>query len=123
MYAVSPTGALHLYHEDADLGMIDLETGENVDCLSINSDQSESYHSWSRNSRRVVYSSKRIDGRFTRPFITHWDGKHWTKPFLLPQQNPMHNTLCMMAYNIPDFLTCPVEISRDRIRELIGFEK
>lgn len=120
MYAVSPTGALHLYHKDADLGMIDLETGELVDCSALNSPCSESYHSWSRNSRWVIYSSKRIDGRFTRPYITHWDGKQWTKPFLLPQQDPKHNTLLMFAYNVPDFLVSPVKISRSRIRELLG---
>ncbi len=120
MYSTSPTGALNLYHNDSDLGMIDLQTDSLVDCTILNSPESESYHSWSRNGKWVIYSSKRIDGRFTRPYFTHWDGKGWSKPFLLPQQDPKHNTLRMTAYNVPDFIIHPVQISRTRVRELIA---
>lgn len=120
MYSTSCSGALNLYHNDADLGMIDLSTGEPVDCSMLNSGQSESYHSWSRNGHWVMFSSKRVDGRFTRPFFAHWDGHAWSKPFMLPQRNPRHNTLRMYAYNIPDFMTKPIAIPREKVRELIG---
>lgn len=123
MYSTSVSGALNLYHNDADLGMIDLSTGELVDCSALNSDQSESYHGWSRNGRWVVFSSKRVDGRFTRAFVAHWDGKAWGKPFMLPQQDPRHNTLRMQAYNIPDFIVKPIELPRGKVRELIGPHK
>lgn len=123
MYSTAPCGAMNLYHIDSDLALMDLQTREELDCSVINSDDSESYHVWSTNGRWVIFSSKRIDGRFTRLFITHWDGHSWTKPFLLPQQDPKQNTLLMMAYNLPEFLVKPINISRSEFRELIGYEK
>ncbi len=120
MYSTSPSGALNLYHNDADLEMMDLGTGEIVSCAPLNSNQSESYHNWSSNGKWVIFSSKRIDGRFTRVFFAHWDGHRWSKPFMLPQKDPKHNTLLMHAYNIPDFILRPVHIDRNRLRELIG---
>ncbi len=120
MYSTSPTGALNLYHNDSDLEMIDLSTGEIVDCSPLNSDQCESYHNWSSNGKWVIFSSKRIDGRFTRVFFAHWDGCQWSKPFMLPQKDPEYNTLLMHAYNIPDFILRPVQIDRNRLRQLLG---
>lgn len=119
MYSTSPSGALTLYHNDSDLGMIDLETMTDVDCTCLNSEESESYHSWSSNGKWVLFSSKRIDGRFTRLYFTHWDGKTWTKPFMLPQEDPYDNTLLMMAYNVPDFILKPVQIDRSRVKKLL----
>ena len=119
MYSTSPTGALNLYHNDSDLGMIDLQSGQQVDCSGLNSEESESYHTWANSGRWVIYSSKRIDGRFTRLYIVHWDGKQWGKPFLLPQQDPRHNTLRMFAYNIPEFITKAVKLDRSELRKLL----
>lgn len=123
MYSTSRSGYMHLYHNDADLGMMDLSTGDLIDCSMLNSNQSESYHGWSRNGHWIVFSSKREDGRFTRVFFAHWNGKTWTKPFMLPQQDPRQNTLNMFAYNIPDFMIRPIRISRDKLRELIAPHK
>ena len=120
MYSTSPCGALNLYHNDSDLEMIDLVSGKVVACDALNSNQSESYHNWSRNGRWVIFSSKRVDGRFTRVFFSHWNGSSWSKPFMLPQENPKHNTLRMYAYNIPDFIVKRVEINRSVLRKLIG---
>ena len=120
MYSTSPCGALNLYHNDSDLEMIDLLTGDVIACEALNSNQSESYHNWSSNGKWIIFSSKRIDGRFTRVFFSHWDGCGWTKPFMLPQKDPKHNTLRMDAYNIPDFIVKPVEINRGILKKLIG---
>ena len=56
----------------ADLCMFDLSTG----CAKFqqkkrNSPDTDSYHSWSSNSKWVVFSSRRLDGLYTRPFIAH----------------------------------------------------
>lgn len=90
-------------NEGAKGGMVDGPIGGLIDCSMINSNDAESYHAWSSNGKWMMFSSKRIDGRYTRLFITHWDGKQWTKPFLLPQRNPEFNTLSMMAYNVGEF--------------------
>jgi hypothetical protein len=75
----------------------------------------ESYHSWSSNSRWVVFSSRRIDGLYTRPYIAHIDasGKA-AKPFLLPQKDTGSYHRLMKSYNIPEFITGKVTTrSRD----------
>lgn len=119
MYSTSPTGALNLFHVDSDLGMLDLQTGDSVDCSKLNSDECESYHNWSTNGHWVIFSSKRTDGRFARVYLAHWDGKQWGKPFLLPQEDPKHNTLRMYSYNIPEYITKAVNLDRNELRKLM----
>lgn len=108
LYTIAECGAFNLYHREADFEMLVLDTTTNearfVDCSAINSEDAESYHSWSSNGKWMMYSSKQIDGRYTRLFIVHWDGERWSKPFLLPQREPRQNTLLMMAYNVAEFL-------------------
>ena len=78
----------------------------------------ESYHAWSSNGRWLLFASKRIDDRFTRLFIAHWDGQKWSRPFLLPQRCPEQNTLLLMAYNIPEFILEPIEFPRDEMAKV-----
>lgn len=115
LYTVAESGAFNLYHRESDFMMLDLQQGDTLDCSPINSPEAESYHAWSSNGRWMIYSSKQVDGRYTRLFLSHWDGKRWGKPFLLPQQNPQHNTLLMMAYNVAEFVSDSVEpVTLDR---------
>jgi len=77
----------------------------------LNSPDVESYHSWSSNGCWVIFSSRRDDGNFTRPFIAHHDGKgHFTRPFELPQDNPQYHRQFMRSYNIPEFLSGPITV-------------
>lgn len=111
MYTVSGYGNFSIWHKDADLHMIRLSTGENVPLDILNSDDVESYHSWSSNSRWVIFSSRRIDGLYTRPYIAYIDeqGKAG-KPFLLPQEDTGFYDRFMMSYNIPEFITGKVKV-------------
>ena len=87
----------------------------------INSDNVESYHSWSSNGHWVVFSSRRVDGNFTRPFIAYFDGEgHFGKPFELPQDNPQYHREFMRSFNIPEFMSGPVTISPQEFAEIIG---
>ncbi|MBR3800749.1 MAG: PD40 domain-containing protein, partial [Rikenellaceae bacterium] len=89
MVTRSAYGTFPIWHKDADLWLIDLTTGERRALDELNSDNTESYHSWSSSSRWVVFSSRRIDGLHTRPFIAHVDDEgRFSKPFLLPQNEP-----------------------------------
>ena len=75
----------------------------------INSDDTESYHSWSSNGRWMVVSSRREDGNYTRPFFAHIDDEgRSTKPFVLPQADPEYHRLFMKCYNVPEFMRGPV---------------
>jgi hypothetical protein len=60
----------------------------------------------------VVFSSRRYDGNFTRPFIAHIDknGKG-TKPFELPCSDPNYHRQFMKSYNIPELMKGAVSIS------------
>ena len=107
-----------IHHKEADIKMIDLDSGEVVELPEINSPDVDSYHSWSSSGRWVVLSSKRIDGRYTRLFLSHWDGKAFTKPMLLPQRDPEHNRQRMYSYNIPEFIKEHILFDPDEMAEL-----
>lgn len=85
-----------------------------------NSPEVESYHSWSSNGRWVVFSSRRVDGNFTRPFITYFraDGT-FTKPFELPQADPQFHRAFLRSYNIPEFMSGPVTIRPQEFAKVI----
>lgn len=105
LFTESDCGTFPIWHKQADLKMINLLSldSENTDIL--NSDDVDSYHSWDKNGKWIVFSSRRIDGRYTRLFIAHFDKeKGFSKPFLLPQESPLHNVERMYSYNIPEFI-------------------
>jgi len=111
MFALAPYGVFHIWHREADLWMLDLTTGEARNMKELNSDDVESYHSWSSNGRWVVFSSRRYDGNYTRPFIAHVDKDgHATKPFELPCADPDYHRQFMRSYNIPEFMRGPVTL-------------
>ena len=111
MFTLAESGVFHIWHHDADLWLMDLESGEVRNIEEINSPDTESYHSWSSNGRWVVFSSRRDDGTYTRPFFAHIDKDgHWAKPFELPQADPDYHRQFMKCYNIPEFMKGPVTI-------------
>lgn len=109
IFTASAYGTFPIWHKEADLWMLDMEDGSIRPLDELNSDDTESYHSWSSNGKWLIFSSRRIDGRYTRLYFSHYgeDGR-FSKPFLLPQRDPMHNTLRLKSYNIPEFVTGPV---------------
>ena len=112
MFTIGNYGVFHIWHHDADLCIIDLATDMVRNISEINSPDVESYHSWSSNGRWVVFSSRRNDGNFTRPFIAHIDKNgHGAKPFELPCADPDYHRQFMKSYNIPEFMRSPVTIS------------
>ena len=111
LYTLSGYGNFSIWHKDADLYMTDLQTGTSRPLAEVNSDDVESYHSWSSNSRWFVFSSRRIDGLYTRPYIAYVgeDGKVG-KPFLLPQKDVGFYPSFMKSFNIPEFITGKVKV-------------
>ena len=111
LYTLSGYGNFSIWHKDADLYMIDLSTLQSYPLEAANSDDVESYHSWSSNSRWFVFSSRRIDGLYTRPYIAYVDedGKVG-KPFLLPQKDAGFYQSFMKSFNIPEFITGKVKV-------------
>lgn len=123
MFTWADCATFPIHHKEADLKMIDLSAFPEVAAVKtdiLNSKDVESYHSWSSSGRWVVFSSKRIDGRYTRLFLAHWDGKRFSKPMLLPQRNPEHNRNRLYSYNIPEFTNTAVRIDKDTMAELFS---
>lgn len=114
LYTLSGYGNFSIWHKDADLYLLNLEDGTNRAMDEVNSNDVESYHSWSSNSRWIVFSSRRIDGLYTRPYFAYVDGNGKAgKPFLLPQKDPDYYHNFMKSFNIPEFITGKVK-SRSR---------
>lgn len=113
LYTLSDYGNFSIWHNEANLHMIDLSTGDSIDIENINSSRTESYHSWSSNSHWIVFSSRRIDGLYTRLYFAHVDDNgNTSKPVLLPQRNPLEYYLNQFnSYNIPELVKSEVEMS------------
>ncbi len=124
MFTLSAYGNFSIWHKDADLYLARLRTNEIVPLSALNSDDVESYHSWSGNSRWVVFSSRRTDGLYTRPFIAYIDENgNARKPFLMPQKEKDYYTFLMKSYNIPEFISGKVETGAYAISETAKKEK
>ena len=84
-----------------------------------NSAEGESYHSWSHNNRWLVFSSRRLDGLYTRPFFTYIDDKGTAhKPFLLPQKNPVkYYKDLLWTYNLPEFIQEKAQVDTHAVME------
>jgi len=119
MFTASEYGYFTIHHPDADLYLLDLQTGK-YEKMDINSTQTDSYHCWSSSGRWFVFSSKRMDGLYTRPYFCYFDkdGKA-SKPFVLPQKDPEFYYSFLKNYNIPQLITDAVEPSPLDLRDLI----
>ena len=120
MFTLAKYGIFHIWHHDADLWVMDLETGKVRNMEEINSPDTESYHSWSSNGRWVVFSSRRYDGNYTRPFIAYIDKNgHGSKPFELPSADPDYHRQFLKCYNVPEFMRGPVTISPQQFADAL----
>ncbi|MFC1634976.1 cytochrome C biosynthesis protein [Planctomycetota bacterium] len=105
-------GCFPVYQSSSDLYMMDLSTGE-YQKLTINSQYSESWHSWSSNSRWIAFSSKRRDGRFARTYLSYIDVDGIAhKPFVLPQPDPAHYDSLLETYSVPELIRSPVKVRK-----------
>ena len=120
LFTMAEYGYFHIWHHDADLWLLDLQTQEARPLSEVNSADTESYHSWSSNGRWLLFSSRRDDGVFTRPFMAHIDAQgHASKPFELPCADPDYHRQFMRSYNIPEFMRGPVSISPQTFADVL----
>ncbi|MBO4659447.1 MAG: PD40 domain-containing protein [Prevotella sp.] len=120
LFTMGHYGYFHIWHHEADLWMMDLASGAVRRMTEVNSPDTESYHSWSSNGRWIIFSSRRNDGDFTRPFIAHIDKNgHATKPFELPSEDPDYHRQFLRSYNVPEFMTGPVTITPQTFADIL----
>ncbi len=111
LFTLSDYGYFSIWHKESDQWLLDLATGEARPVEEINSDEADSFHNWSDNSRWVVFTSRRGDGLYSNLYLTSIDDKgRFSKPFLLPQKNPEeYYTQSLFSFNTPDFTKEKVE--------------
>jgi hypothetical protein len=110
LFCMCRYGCFPVYQPTSDLYLMDLATGEHAR-LDVNSEFSESWHSWSSNSRWIAFSSKRGGGDFTRCYLSYVDqtGKVH-KPFILPQRDPAFYDSLVKTVSVPELITGPVPL-------------
>ena len=121
------SGCWPTYHPESDLYLIDLASAPEADRfvlrkMELNSEQCESWHSWSSNSRWIVFSSKREAPLFNRPYVAYVapDG-HCSKPFVVPQEDPAFYDSYLKTYTIPLLATDPVRVpERELVQAIIS---
>lgn len=111
MFTLSDYGNFSIWHPESDLYLLDLANGKVRVMSEVNSNQVESYHSWSSDGKWFTFSSKRLDGLWARPYIAFFDEKTGkaSKPFLLPQEDPLFYDYFTKTYNIPELITSPLK--------------
>ncbi len=112
LFTGSDYGYFSIHFTSSDLYLLDLTNNE-FHKLSCNSERSESFHSWSANSRWFVFASKRKDGLTSRLYFSHVDHEgNASKPFLMPQKDPEFYDTFIKNYNAPQMISGPVKLSR-----------
>lgn len=111
IFTLHDYGTFPIWHKEADLYIMNLTNGDTRK-MNLNSDETDSYHSWSSNSRWLIFSSKRSDGRSTRFYISYIDSTgHSNKPFILPQKDPDLYMRMLESFNIPEFTSDKIDLS------------
>ena len=111
LFCLCDYGCFPIYQPSSDLYLMDLATRQ-YERLDVNSDRSESWHSWSSNGRWFAFSSKRRDGLFTRSYFSYFDANGKAhKPFLMPQKDPTFYDSFLKTYSVPELVSAPVRRS------------
>lgn len=117
LFCMCRYGCFPIYQPSSDLYIMNMATRQ-YRKLAINSEHSESWHSWSSNSRWIAFSSKRPGGLFTRTYLSYVDetgAAH--KPFVVPQRDPAHYDSLLETYSVPELVNGPVDASRWRLAQ------
>jgi Tol biopolymer transport system component len=117
MFTLARRGCFPIWFRDADLWTLDLATGKARALDEVNSPtEPDSWHSWSSNGRWFVFSSRRDDGSHTRLYFAHiGENGEVSKPFMLPQRDPVKTLNSTKSFNVPELTVEPVEISERKL--------
>ena len=120
LYTQGDYGQFHIWHKGADLWVKDLQADSCYALKAANSDDAESFHSWSSNGRWMVFASRRMDGNYSRAFLAYFDKNGQAhKAFVIPQEDPEMNILLLKSYNVPELTKDSVTISTEDIGKCI----
>ncbi len=115
LFCMCRYGCFPVFQPSSDLYLMDLGTRQ-YRRLAINSEFSESWHSWSGNSRWIAFSSKRQGGLFTRTYLSYVDRAGTVhKPFVLPQRDPAYYDSLLETYSVPELIKGPITVTKSQL--------
>jgi len=118
VFCMCDYGCFPVYQPSSDLYIMDLNTKQ-YHKLPVNSEFSESWHSWSSNSRWLAFSSKRDGGLFTRTYLTYVDSEGTAyKPFILPQRDPTYYDSLLETYSVPELVQGPITVRQSLLAHM-----
>jgi len=129
LFCMCDYGSFPVYQKSSDLYLIDLEAAQktgryNYRRLQVNSEHSESWHSFSSNSRWIAFSSKRRSGEFTRSYLSYIDiDGRVHKAVLMPQKDPEFYDYYLMTFSVPELVINPVQVGAETIARTIRGSK
>ena len=126
LYIRSDYGCFPIWHPEADIWIMDLQSLENRSLIEVNSSQAESFPRWSPDGHWILFTTRRFDGLYTQVYLAHVDSSgQASKPFCLPQKNPVEYAIeTIYSFNTPDFAKAPVCVSqREIVRALMAPER
>ncbi|MHC4739831.1 MAG: hypothetical protein ACYS9Y_13075, partial [Planctomycetota bacterium] len=88
--------------------------------LGCNSEEAESWHCWSSNSRWIAFSSKRGDGLFSKVYFSYVDknGKV-DKPFVLSQKDTAFYDSFVKLYQMPELVSSAIPVMGERLAHVV----
>jgi hypothetical protein len=119
LFCMQNYGAYPHTQVSSDLYLMDVATRQ-YRKLPINSEYNESWHTWSKNSRWILFSSKRGGGNFTHLYFSYIDSMgNAHKPFILPQRDPAFYDSFTDCYNVQEFAVAPVDFSERQLLKAV----
>jgi len=123
LFTMSGYGNFTIHHQDANLYIYDTQKKIHFPLSKANSNTVDSYHTWSSSGKWILFSSKRLDGVCSRPYIAHIDENgRASKAFVVPQKDPEYYINTPESFNRPEMMTGPVTVPYYKIRKLIYSE-
>jgi len=107
------------FQANSDLYLMDLSTGQ-YERLGCNSEEAESWHCWSSNSRWIAFSSKRGDGLFSKVYFSYVDknGKVY-KPFVLVQKDAAFYDSFVKLYQMPELISSAIPVRGEGLAHVV----
>lgn len=133
VFCLSDHGTFPIRHPESDLYIVDMTSSLSKDSLwtpasrnflmkkmeHINSPFTESFHDFSSNGKWLMFSSKREDNLYSRPYFTYVDSMGTSsRPFLLPQKDPAFYLTFLKSYNVPVLSKTPAAISAAKAKDM-----
>lgn len=134
VFCLSDHGTFPIRHPESDLYILYLNREKVSDTLTIenngkhfpykkmeniNSNRTESYHTWSSNGRWLLFSSKREDGLYARPYFTYMDScGNSHKPFIMPMKDPAFYLDMLQSFNVPELVKSAAHINAEKAQEM-----